>query len=290
MAKVSLGRGLGALISDKKSASKEKNENSVEIEIKRIEVNRYQPRHEFDADSIKELASSIKEKGIIQPLLVREIGEDKYELIAGERRYRASKSIGLKKVPVVIRNVSDEDSLELALIENIQRENLSPIEEALGYQRLTKEFKLTQEEISEKVGKKRATISNTLRLLSLNGEIQNLIQTKQISMGHARAILALPSEKQQRDFAMRVIAEGLSVRDIERLVTEALEPSSSNKKKVKRSKKDAHVADIEDKLQKVFGTQVAIRNKGKSGKIEIYYYSMDDFDRIMESLGVAEEL
>ncbi len=290
MAKVSLGRGLGALISDKRTTPKESPSGSTEIEIKKIKVNRYQPRHQFNEDAIKELASSIKEKGIIQPLLVRPTDEGAYELIAGERRFRASKLLGLKKVPVVMRDVSDEDSLELALIENIQRENLSPIEEALAYQRLTKEFKLTQEQVSEKVGKKRATISNILRLLSLPEEIQNFIQTDQVSMGHARAILSLPSEKQQKDFALRVIAEGLSVREVERMVTDILHPSGSPQKKAKRAKKDSHVADLERRLEQRLGTNVKVHHKGKAGKIEIQYYSMDDFDRILEILGVDEQL
>ena len=289
MAKVSLGRGLGALISDRKNQSKEKSEGT-ELEIKQIVVNRFQPRHHFDEESIQELANSIQAKGIIQPLLVRKIGEEQYELIAGERRLRASLLLGLKKVPVVIREGSDEESLELALIENIQRNDLNPIEEAIAYQRLAKEFHLTQEGISEKVGKKRTTVANTLRLLSLCSEIQNYIQNNQISMGHARALLALPSEKEQLDFALRIIAEGISVREIEQRVTDKLHPSSAQKKKLRRMKRDSHVADLEEKIQKIFGTQVAIRHRGKSGRIEIYYYSMDDFDRILDKLGMEKSL
>ncbi len=289
MGKVSLGRGLGALISDRKNQNKEQR-NATEIELEQIVVNRFQPRHHFDEEAIQELANSIQTKGIIQPLLVRKIGEEQYELIAGERRLRASQLLGLKKVPVVIREASDEESLELALIENIQRENLNPIEEAIAYQRLAKEFHLTQESISEKVGKKRATIANTLRLLSLSAEIQNYIQKNQISMGHARALLALPSEKEQLDFALRIIAEGLSVREIEQIVTDKLHPNSTQKKKLRRMKRDGHVADLEEKLQKILGTQVVIRNRGKSGRIEIYYYSMDDFDRILDGLGVEKTL
>lgn len=286
MAKVSLGRGLGALISDKKSQQHKDNSDAVEIEIKKISANRFQPRQNFKDDSLQELAQSIKEKGILQPLLVRKSEADKYELIAGERRFRASKLIGLKKVPVVIREASDDESLEIALIENIQRDNLSPIEEAIAYQRLTKEFNLTQDQIAEKVGKKRATISNTLRLLNLSEDIQGLIQTEQISMGHARAILSLPTEKAQNDFAMKVVAEGLSVRETERLITNKLHPLPKDKKKLKTGKRDAHVADLEEKLQSYFGSHVAIQSKGKSGKIEIYFNSLDDFDRILDKIGL----
>jgi len=289
MAKISLGRGLGALISEKKKTSTEQ-KDITEIEMKKISVSRYQPRKQFDEESLKDLSDSIKEKGVIQPIIVRPLSPGYYELIAGERRLRAAKKAGLNKIPAVIRNATDEDSLEVALIENIQRDNLNPLEEAVAYQRLANDFDLTQEQISEKVGKKRTTVTNTIRLLSLSKEIQNYIRSGHINMGHARALLSLPTPKIQIDLCLRIIAEGLSVRETERFVTETLHPDPAKKKKVRRLGRDPHVIDMEEKLQKTLGSQVIIRNRGKSGRVEIYYYSIDEFDRLVERLGAKEEL
>lgn len=291
MAKGALGRGLGALISDKKPSNKKvEDEKGSLIDIKKITANRFQPRRHFSDETLSELTESIKEKGIVLPLVVRALGNGSYELIAGERRLRAAKSAGLTKVPAIIRKASDEDSLELALIENIQRENLNPVDEALAYQRLTKEFKLTQEQIASKVGKKRATVSNILRLLTLPRDIQDYLQSDHISMGHARAILALSNSKAQNDTCLRIIAEGLSVRETERIVNDILHPQPGDKKKKGRHRRDPHIADLEDRLQKTLGTQVVIRNQGKKGRIEIYYHSLDEFGRVIEQLGASEEL
>jgi len=285
MAKVSLGRGLSALISDRKISPSEER-NDAQVEIKKIVANPFQPRKNFDVESLKELTLSIKEKGILQPLIVRKSENGNYDLIAGERRLRAAKSAGLSKVPVIIRKATDEDALELALIENIQRDDLNPMDEAFAFQRLSKEFKLTQEQISQKVGKKRATVANTLRLLSLSEEIQDYLHAGHITMGHARALLALSDDKIKTDICLRIIAEGLSVRETERLVTDRLHPDQAKKKKSKRLRRDPHIADLEDQLQKSLGAQVTIRSRGKTGRIEIYFYSLDEFDRIAQHLGV----
>lgn len=279
-----LGKGLGALISDKKSASQEA--GAREIEVSKIVPNKRQPRQQFSKEKLQELASSIKEKGIVQPLVVRPLPDGNYELIVGERRLRAAKALGLTKVPAVIRKASDEDSLELALIENIQRADLNAIEESRAYQQLMKEHDLTQEQVAVKVGKDRATISNFLRLLSLPKEIQDTIQMDEISMGHARALLALQNRKEQMDVCLKAISEKLSVRETEQLVTEILE---GKPKKVRRLRRDPHVVDLEEKLQKILGTQVVVRNRGKMGRIEIYYYSLDEFDRLMEKIGLKKD-
>jgi len=285
MAKVSLGRGLSALISDKKRFPSEQN-NDAQVEIKKISANPFQPRQKFDDESLKELSLSIKEKGILQPLIVRESTNGNYDLIAGERRLRAAKSAGLSRVPVIIRKATDEDALELALIENIQRDNLNPMDEAFAYQRLSKDFKLTQEQIAQKVGKKRATIANTLRLLTLSEEIQDYLHAGHITMGHARALLSLSDDKKKADICLRIIAEGLSVRETERIVTDYLHPDGSTRKKSKRLRRDPQIANLEDQLQKALGAQVTIRSRGKKGRIEIYFYSLDEFDRISQHLGV----
>lgn len=281
-----LGKGLGALIKETKSGSQE--QNIRDVEVSKIVPNKRQPRTNFNEAELQELAASIKEKGILQPLIVRPIASGNFELIAGERRWRAAKTLGLTKVPVVIRKATDEDSLEIALIENIQRANLNPIEEAQAFEQLINEFELTQEQIATKVGKERSTVANMLRLLSLPKEIQDYLGQDEISMGHARALLALANRKQQLDICLRVISEKLSVRETERLVTEILQGESAPKK-AKRMRRDPHVADLEEKLQKIMGTQVVVRNRGKLGRIEIYYYSLDEFDRLMERLGVKKD-
>lgn len=286
MPNLHLGKGLGALIGEKRNA-KQEIAGFTEIEVNKIEINRNQPRKNFNEAKLKELAASIKEKGVIQPLVVRQLAAGNFELIAGERRLRAAKLLGLAKVPAVIRKASDEDSLELTLIENIQRDDLNAMEEARAYEKLMREFNLTQETIAQKVGKERSTIANFLRLLSLPKEIQDYISLGEISMGHARALLALSNRKEQMDLCLRIISEELSVRGAEQLVAKILEGGT---KKARRLKRDPHIADLEEKLQKELGAQVVVRNRGKMGRIEIYYYSLDEFDRLMARLGIKKEL
>lgn len=286
MPNLHLGKGLGALIGEKRNA-KQEIAGFTEIEVNKIENNRNQPRKNFNEAKLKELASSIKEKGVIQPLVVRQLAAGNFELIAGERRLRAAKLLGLTKVPVVIRKASDEDSLELTLIENIQRDDLNAMEEARAYEKLMREFSLTQETMAQKVGKERSTVANFLRLLSLPKEIQDYIGLGEISMGHARALLALGNRKEQMDLCLRIISEELSVRGAEQLVAKILEGGA---KKARRLKRDPHIADLEERLQKELGAQVVVRNRGKMGRIEIYYYSLDEFDRLMARLGIKKEL
>lgn len=272
-----LGKGLGALIP---SSKKEEVKIGVaEIEISKIRPNKYQPRGEFNPVKLNDLIASIQEKGVIQPISVRKIGPDEYELIAGERRLRAAKEAKLDKIPVTIRDVNDEDMLELSLIENIQREDLSPIEEARAYKRLSDEFQLTHEDISKKVGKDRSTITNTLRLLNLPKEIQDNVSRETISTGHARVLLGIDDISLQNSICDAIVKKGLSVRQTEALVS-----------KIKRSKektlkeqivKDIHILDAEKQLQYIFGAKIKIKGR-KKGKIEIYFYSADDLNRLYE--------
>ena len=272
-----LGKGLGALIP---TGEKEEVRTGVmELEISKIKPNRYQPRERFDPVKLNDLIASIQEKGLIQPVLVRKTGPDSYELIAGERRLRAAKEAKLEKIPVIIRDVKNEDMLELALIENIQREDLNPMEEAKAYQRLAEEFELTHEDISKKVGKDRSTITNTLRLLNLPSEIQANVSRGTISMGHARVLLGIDDVSFQNGLCEAIIKKGLSVRQTEVLASKI--KKSKDKAFKEELTKDVHVLDAEKQLQYIFGTKVKIRGK-KKGKIEIHYYSAEDLNRIYE--------
>jgi ParB family transcriptional regulator, chromosome partitioning protein len=282
-----LGKGLGALIPE----LAQENQNSdaqLEVNINDIQTNPYQPRKEFIDEKLNELAESIKIHGIIQPLLVRQIG-DKYQLIAGERRLRAAKLVGLTEVPVVIREMSDQAMMEVALVENLQREDLNPIEEADAYQRLINEFQLTQDEIAKKVGKSRPAIANTLRLLNLPSEIRNDLGKGTLTMGHARALLSLKTPDEQKRVWGQVQTQELSVRETEDFIRQLNAPPTVSRetKKIPAKTslgKDPNVVEIEDELQHVFGTKVIIRATGTGGKIEIDYYSGEDFERICEKL------
>lgn len=282
-----LGKGLGALIPE----LAEENQNfdaQLEVSIDDIQTNPYQPRKEFTDEKLSELAESIKIHGIIQPLLVREIG-DKYQLIAGERRLRAAKLVGLTEVPVVVREMTDQAMMEVALVENLQREDLNPIEEADAYQRLMNEFQLTQDEIAKKVGKSRPAIANTLRLLNLPAEIQTDLAQGTLTMGHARALLSLKTSDDQKRIWTQIQVQELSVRETEEFIRQLNTPqivSRETKKTVIKpsSSKDPNVVEIEDELQQVFGTKVIIKPTGSGGKIEIDYYSDEDFERICEKL------
>lgn len=275
--KTALGKGLEALIP-------EKGEELLYLEINRIFPGGEQPRKTFKDSSLKELAVSIKEKGVLQPVIVSRLGDGSFRLVAGERRWRASQLAGLKKIPAIVKNVASKDALEIALIENIQREDLNPVETAEAFNRLLKDFNLTQEELSEKVGKERATVANYLRLLKLPEEIKSLISDGSLSMGHARAVLSIEGRAHQIEAVRKIITKGLSVREAEAL---AKNISLAGTKKLKGHKlhKDPQIASLEDKLIKSLGTKVKIQHKGKKGgKIEIEYYSLDELDRLLEIL------
>ena len=274
-----LGKGLDSLIPE--NIKVEKNESAGKellIRISDIEPNKEQPRKKFDEDALNELAESIKQYGIIQPIVVTKPKNGFYEIIAGERRWRAAKLAGLKEVPVRIKDYSDIEIVEIALIENIQRENLNPIEEAIAYKRLLTEFNLKQDEVAERVSKSRVAITNSMRLLNLDERVQEILINEMISMGHARALLGIEDGDEQYNLAMRVFDEKLSVRDIEKIVK-----AKNNKKKVEKPKeKEVLYQDLEEKLKSIFGTKVTINNKGNKGKIEIEYYSKEDLERIYD--------
>jgi ParB family chromosome partitioning protein len=271
--KTALGKGLNALIP-------EKGEEVLYLDIDRIMPGKQQPRRVFHEESLKELAASIKEKGVLQPVIVSRTGDGTFNLIAGERRWRASVLAGLKKMPALIKNVAPKDSLEIALIENIQREDLNPIETAEAFHRLLRDFNLTQEDLSSRVGKERATVANYLRLLKLPDEIKTMLYNNSLSMGHAKALLAVEGKTHQVEVARRIAKDGLSVRDAERLAKKGLRPA-----KPEGSRKDAQIASLEEKLIRQLGTKVRIVHKGKKGgKIEIEYYSLDELDRLLEIL------
>ena len=274
--KTALGRGLDALITDK-------GQEIIQIELNRVIPGKEQPRKVFRDEALKELAASIKQKGVLQPVLVNRKEDGSFSLIAGERRVRASKMAGLKRIPAIVKNIDPEDTLEVSLIENIQREDLGPIETAQAFQRLLKQFGLTQEKLSEKVGKERATVANYLRLLKLPPEIRKLLNEGALSMGHARAILSADGRQGQLALAKKIIKNGLSVREAERLAKK-IASGSKVKKGTALSKKDPNIASLEEKLIKSLGTKVRIKHKGKRGQIEIEYYSLDELDRLLEVL------
>lgn len=286
-----LGKGLDSLIPEKKTVKKEvsvqnkkeeKKAGEQMMKISLIEPNREQPRRMFEEDSLLELADSIKQYGILQPLLVQK-KEDFYEIIAGERRWRAAKLAGIKEVPVIIREYTEQQVVEIALIENIQRENLNPIEEAMAFKRLLTEFSLKQDEVAERVSKSRTAVTNSMRLLKLNERVQQMIVDDMISTGHARALLAIDDGEQQYALANRIFDEKLSVRETEKLIKELKNPKKEKVKKVIEN--DFIYKDSEEKLKSLMGTKVSVNPKpnGK-GKIEIEYYSDKEFERIFEMM------
>ena len=308
--KSGLGRGLDALFPEKTVQSKPKTVKTVKEEkkvavdtkkssqqetsngermmkISMIEPNREQPRKKFDEDALQELSESIKQYGILQPLLVSD-KKDYYEIVAGERRWRAAKMAGLKEVPVVVKEFSTQEIVEISLIENIQREDLNPVEEAMAYKRLIDEFHLKQDEIAERVSKSRTAVTNSMRLLKLDSRVQQMMVDEMISAGHARAILAISDSEQQYNVAMKVFDEKLSVRETEKLVKSILTPTKK-KPVVSNPTEDAIYESLEEKMKGITGTRVLIhRKKNNKGKIEIEYYSRDDLDRIIdlfESIG-----
>jgi len=276
-----LGKGLSALIPD---APPEPRAPTSEIDVDRLTPNAYQPRVHVDDSRIAELAQSIRANGVIQPIVVRRAG-DRFEIIAGERRWRAAKQAGLLRVPVAIRDVDDHRALlEMALVENVQREDLNPIEEALAYRRLADEFALTQEAIAAAVGKDRASVANFVRLLKLPEEIRTEVASGRLSMGHARALLALPGESEQLRAGREVIARGLSVRDTEALVKKALADEPSAREAAPARPADVHTRAAEDRLRVVLGTRVRIVRRGRKGRIEIAFGSEEELIRIYEQL------
>lgn len=265
----------------KKSNQQENSNGERMMKISLIEPNRDQPRKKFDEDALQELSESIKQYGILQPLLVSD-KKDYYEIVAGERRWRAAKMAGFKEVPVVVKEFSTQEIVEISLIENIQREDLNPVEEAMAYKRLMEEFHLKQDEIAERVSKSRTAVTNSMRLLKLDSRVQQMMVDEMISAGHARAILAIADTEKQYNVAMKVFDEKLSVRETEKLVKNVLMPTKK-KKTASDSTEDAIYESLEEKMKNITGTRVFIhRKKNNKGKIEIEYYSRDDLDRIID--------
>ncbi len=276
MNKKGLGKGLGALIS---SANEETGSGGVvELKINEIEPNVGQPRKKFDDQKLMQLSDSVKEHGIVQPIIVRR--EDNiYKIVAGERRWRAARLAGLSSVPVIIKDVSNKQVMEMALIENIQREDLNPIEEAEAYERLLNEYNMTQEELSKSIGKNRSTIANIIRLLALCEKVKESLIDGEISYGHARALLSIEEKETQENVCKEIIEKSLNVRETENLV-KRIQTNRNDIKKVKND--DENIIKIEDDLKKIFGTKVKLFNKNKKGKIMIEYYSNDELERLLE--------
>ena len=297
MAARGLGKGLDALIpsgindrsgnSDKKTNQKnteEKNSGETLVNITKVEPNREQPRKNFDEDALEELAESIKQFGLLQPILVQD-RKTYYEIIAGERRWRAAKKAGLKEVPVIIKNLTDQEIVEISLIENIQRENLNPIEEAQAYKRLLTEFNLKQDEVAERVAKSRTAVTNSMRLLKLCDNVQQMIIDDMISTGHARALITIEDPEQQYAIAQQIFDEKLSVRDVEKLVKNLNKPVKLKKEISVDKSLEAVYQDIEENLKQKLSTKVTITSKGNgAGKMEIEFYSHDDLERLMDLL------
>jgi hypothetical protein len=284
-----LGRGLNALINtgpdiEVKEKSKDNSDNKeVFVNISLVEPNRNQPRKEFDKEALSELAASIKQYGILQPIMVQKNG-DMYEIIAGERRWRAAKEAGLKEVPVIVRDYDKQKIMEISIIENIQRENLNPIEEAMAYQCLMEEYGLKHDELADKVSKNRSTITNSMRLLRLSENIQQMIIDGKISTGHAKVLLSVENKEEQEKIAAELISRSLSVRELEKLVKKYIKP---RKKKENKDTVDYSLfyKEYEDKLKDILGTKVQINTKDKNkGRIEIDYYSAAELERIVELL------
>jgi len=276
-----LGRGIGALIPGDRinstSAAQKSDRNYFMCEVERIIPNKYQPRDLFDSKALGELSKSIKENGVIQPLVVRREGSN-FQLIAGERRWKAAMLAGLKRIPVVIKDVSDRQSLEMAIIENIQRDDLSCVEEAKAYKHLMKDFMMTQEQIAIKVGKDRATVANLIRLLVLPDEIQKELLEKKISMGHARALLSMSSEKKQIDMKNRILSENLSVRQTENIMKKLKEGRAS----IEKERSETDFTYLIQELKKELQTKISVKGNRNSGKIIIHYSSEEELDRIFD--------
>lgn len=279
MEKKALGRGLSALIPQREVLfAKGPSETIVQISLSEVKPNKYQPRENFNKEKLDDLVNSIKEKGVIQPVLVRRT-IDGYELIAGERRLRAATMLRLEKIPAIVKDVNDADMLEIALIENIQREELNPIEEAKAFERLTSEFNFTQDKIAQTLGKDKSTISNIMRLLGLPQKVQDYVSKGAITAGHAKALLGLPTESEQYRACNLIISKGLSVRETEKLVERRRAEAGAQKRPVKR---DNNLDGIAADMQQALGTRVKIFHGKKRGTIQIEYYSVEDLNRILD--------
>ena len=287
-----LGKGLDSLITDKVGTGNvtetttekkvELDKNVTFVKIGKVEPNREQPRKNFDEDALLELSESLKQYGVLQPLLVQD-KKDYYEIIAGERRWRAAKLAGLKEVPVIIKNLTEQEIVEISLIENIQRENLNPIEEALAYKKLLNEFNLKQDEVAERVSKSRTAVTNSMRLLKLDERVQQMVIDDLISTGHARALLGITDNEKQYTVAQQIFDEKLSVRETEKLVKKLQNQKEEKAKQPVDNSMAVFYEDMEQKLKAIMGTKVAIHQKdNQKGKIEIDYYSTDELERIME--------
>lgn len=288
MVKRGLGKGLDTLISAeavKPMVREQANQAETVVKITKVEPNREQPRKNFDEDTLQELADSIKQFGLLQPILVQD-RKDYYEIIAGERRWRAAKLAGLKEVPVIIKNYTQQEIMEISLIENIQRENLNPIEEAIAYKRLLEEFNLKQDEVAERVSKSRSTITNSMRLLKLCDFVQQMVVDDKLTTGHARALIPIEDEEQQKQLAERIFDEKLSVREVEKIVKGILNPTEKKQKEEMPQNIQYIYEDIENKLKEKLSRKVTVSAKGKNGtgKIELEFYSNDDLDRLIEVL------
>ena len=283
-----LGKGLDSMIPDKIGKTQKDQVEAVKpdtmMDINKVEPNREQPRKNFDEDALLELSESIKQFGVIQPLIVQD-RETYYEIIAGERRWRAAKMAGLKEVPVIIKNYTEQEIMEISLIENIQREDLNPIEEALAYKKLLTEFNLKQDEVAERVSKSRTAVTNAMRLLKLNEKVQQMVIDEMLTTGHARALLGIEDQDIQYVLAQQIFDQKLSVRDTEKLVKSMQNEKKGKKKEPEKldSKLLAIYSDLEEQMKKIMGTKVLINSKNSnSGKIEIEYYSQDELDRIID--------
>ncbi len=296
-----LGKGLDSLIPDAVGEAKAKKESEESkasgdagsqealVKITAVEPNRKQPRKNFDEDSLQELADSIRQVGVIQPILVQD-RKDHYEIIAGERRWRAAKLAGLKEVPVIIRDYTEQEIMEISLIENIQREDLNPIEEAQAYKRLLTEFNLKQDEVAERVSKSRTAVTNSMRLLKLTDKVQQMVIDEMISTGHARAILGIEDPEEQYEVAQRIFDEKLSVREVEKLVKNLHKPEKPKNKLNDDVTMQVIYQDIEDKLKQRLSTKVTVTSKGEgSGKIEIEFYNHEDLDRLLDIISYTAQ-
>lgn len=295
MAKRGLGKGLDSLISaeavrpvskggDTEQATQADNAQTI-VKLAKVVPNEKQPRSHFDEDALQELADSIKQFGLLQPILVQE-RDGYYEIIAGERRWRAAKLAGLKEIPVIIRNYSEQEIMEISLIENIQREDLNPIEEAMAYKRLLEEFNLKQDEVAERVSKSRSAITNSMRLLKLSDFVQQMVVDDKLSTGHARALIPIEDEEQQKQLAERIFDEKLSVREVERIVKGILNPTEKKEPEQPPKSVQYIYEDIENKLKDKLSRKVSVTAKGKNGagKLELEFYSNDDLDRLVEAM------
>ena len=275
-----LGKGLSALIPEINEEIDKK--DIVQIKLSNIRPNKNQPRKEFDEDRIKALSDSIKNVGVLQPIVLKPIEDNNYMIIAGERRYRASILAGKEEIPAIIKDIPIKDIMEIALIENLQREDLNSIEEALAYKNLIENYKVTQEELSEAVGKSRPYITNTLRLLNLQNKIIKMIENGDITAGHGKALLRIEDKEKQLEVAMRIVEEGLSVRTVENIAKKIIE--NKEKRKIEKKEKDIYIIDAEEKLSNIFGTKVNISMNNKKGKIEISYNNEDELNDILSMI------